>query len=249
MRDYEEFWNDLKSQIEIAHSQIKIYQQQRFFLIEVLYAVLFLGFFINILSSIVYDSVISKQFTFHTFLGVCIILLAILASFLYLQKTVKKYSPLTPRIRFDIEPMIEIDEFDRTWLQATEILDRYQKNSSEQMAIIQELWNSIKNSLLERPPFKHHSEIIQEIFDDRYMILKFTNEYRNIKHEIEIQYVMKNIIDPNPIIFISIKILEPSKPNADEIWNESTIVYLIMDITYIVETGVKRFNETHTNQT
>ena len=51
----DEFWEHIEAQVDHAHNQIKIHQQQRIFLNELIISVISFSFFINLLSSLIYD--------------------------------------------------------------------------------------------------------------------------------------------------------------------------------------------------
>lgn len=240
----EEFWKNIEEQVYDAQNQINIHQKQRVFFIELIIAVIGFGFILNLLTSIVYDvMILNQQIKYSNFLiGGIIIVLCLL--FYLLQQIYTRYSPGKPRIRFDIDPMNDIDNFDTLWLITNEIIDQHQDEPKhpDPSPIVQELWDSIKTSFNDRPPYKSDLILVRELFNSRYVDFMFKTEYIDVKYQLDFLFYRWSMIERDtPIISITVTILEPHKPHADNVWVINAIEVLMMDISYIIRVGIQNF--------
>ena len=174
----------------------------------------------------------------------------VLGFLLYLLwQILKRYSPIKPRIKFDIDPMIHIRNFDTLWSKTKEIIGQHQneQTQADPSPIIQELWDSIKTSFYDRPPFKSYLILIRENFHSRFVVFNFTTEYINVKYQLDFHFTRSSMIERDkPIIHITVTILEPYKPQTDDIWNKYAIVNLMDDISYVVKVGIENFKKKYT---
>ena len=240
----DEFWAHIEAQVDHAQKQINIHQQQRIFLNELIIVVIGFSFFINLLSSLIYDVwILHQQIKFSNFLisGIFIVL----GFLLYLLwRILTRYSPIKPRIRFELEPFSHIDNFEEAWLKTKEIIDQHQDEplQADPSPIIQELWDSIKTSFYDRPPYKSNLILIRELFHSRYVDFSFETEYIDVKYQLDFLFHRTSIIErEKPGISITVTILEPYKPHADDVWDKYAIFTLMMDISYIIRIGVENF--------
>lgn len=242
----DEFWAHIEAQVDHAQDQIKIHQQRRLFYIEVIFAVIGFGFILNLLTSIVYDvMILNQQIKYANFIiGGIIIVLGLL--FYLLRRIFSRYSPIKPRIRFELDPFSDIDNFEESWSKTKKIIDLHQDETkhADPSPIIQELWDSIKTSFDDRPPFKSYLILIREIFDSRYVDFRFETEYIDVKYQLDFLFSRWSMIERDkPIISITVTILEPHKPHADDVWDKYAILTLMGDISYIIRVGVENFNK------
>ena len=242
----DEFLTHIEAQVAHAQNQINIHQKQRIFFHELIIVVIGFSFFINLLSSLIYDVwVLHQQIKFSTFLisGIFIVL----GFLLYLLwRILTRYSPIKPRIRFELEPFSHIDNFEEAWSKTKEIIDQHQDepNQADPSPIIQELWDSIKTSFYDRPPYKSYLILISEFFHSRYVDFRFKTEYNDVKYQLDFLFHRWSMIERDkPNISITITILEPHKPHADDVWDKYAIFTLIMDISYVIRVGIENFNK------
>jgi len=242
----DEFWAHIVAQVDHAQDQIKIHQQQRIFLNEIIIVVIGFSLFINLLTSLIYDVwILHQQVKYSNFLisGVFIVLGLL---FYQLWRILKRYSPIKSRIRFELDPFSDIDNFEESWSKTKEIIDLHQDETkqADPSPIIQELWDSMKTSFDDRPPFKSYLILIREIFDSRYVDFRFETEYIDVKYQLDFLFSRWSMIERDkPIITITVTILEPHKPHADDVWDKYAILTLMGDISYIIRVGVENFNK------
>jgi len=240
----DEFWAHIEAQVDHAQEQIKIHQQQRIFLIEVIFAVIGFGFILNLLTSIIYDVWILNQNIKNSNLWIGGLIIVLGFWFYLLRRIFTRYSPINPRIRFELEPFSVIDNFDEAWSKTEEIIDQHQNEpkQADPSPIIQELWDSIKTSFYDRPPFKSYLILTREIFTSRYVDFRFKTEYIDVKYQLDFLFLRSSMIERDkPSISITVTILEPHKPHADDVWDKYTILTLMMDISYIIRVGIENF--------
>jgi hypothetical protein len=240
----DEFWKNIEAQVDHAQNQINIHQKQRVFFIELLIAVIGFGFILNLLTSIVYDVMILNQQIKNSYFWIGGIIIVFGLSFYLLWRILTRYSPIKPRIRFELEPFSHIDNFEEAWSKTKEIIDQHQDEpkQTDPSPIIQELWDSIKTSFYDRPPYKSYLILIREIFDSRYVDFRFKTEYIDVKYQLDFLFYRWSMIERDkPNISIAITILEPYKPHADDVWDKYAILTLMMDISYIIGVGIENF--------
>jgi hypothetical protein len=237
----DEFWAHIEAQVDHAQDQIKIHQQQRIFLIEVIFAVIGFGFILNLLTSIIYDVWILNQNIKYSNLWIGGTIIVLGFWFYLLRRIFTRYSPIKPRIRFELEPFSDINNFEEMWIKTKEIIDQHQEPiQADPNPFTQELWDSIKTSFYDRPPFKSYLILERELYHSRYVDFRFKTEYIDIKYQLDFLFNRSRIIlEDEPII--SITILEPHKPHADDVWVKDTIAVLMMDIEYIIQVGIENF--------
>jgi len=241
-----EYWANIEDQIDHAQSQINTHQQQRLFFIEVIFAVIGFGFLLNLLTSLIYDVwILNQQIKYaNFFIGGIIIVSGLF--YYQLKRIFSRYSPITPRIRFNINPMNDIDNFDTLWSKTKEIISHHDKDEIQRdpSPVIQELWDSIKNSMFERPPYKSYLILKRELYDYYYVDFKFETEYLGVKYQLDILFHRSSMLkNHEPDALVTVTILEPYKPHADNIWDKYAILTLTMDISYVLREGIVNFNK------
>lgn len=240
----DEFWARIETQIDYAQRQINIYQQQRLFFIEVIISVIGFGFLLNLLTSLIYDVwILNQQIKYANFFIGGIIIVSGLFYYL-LRRIFSQYSPLIPRLRFDIDPMKYIDNFDTLWSKTKEILFHHNKDEIQRdpSPVIQELWDSIKNCIFDRPPYKSYLILKRELYDYYYVDFRFETEYLDVKCQLDILFHRSSMLrNHEPDVSVTVTILEPHKPNADVMWDKSAILTLMMDISYVIRVGIENF--------
>jgi len=240
----DEFWGHIEAQVDHAQDQIKIHQQQRIFLSEIIIVVIVFSFLINLLTSLIYDVWILHQQIKYSNLWISSTFIVLGFSFYQLWRILKRYSPIKPRIRFELDPFDDIEHFEESWSKTKEIIDQHQDEpkQADLSPIIQELWDSIKTSFDDRPPFKSYLILMREIFDSRYVDFRFETEYIDIKYQLDFLFSRWSMIERDkPIISITVTILEPHKPHADDVWVKDAIAVLMMDIEYVIQVGIENF--------
>lgn len=240
----DEFWAHIVAQVDHAQDQIKEHQKQRIFLTEVLFVVIIFSIIINLLTSMVYDVWILHQQFEYSNLWISGVFIVLCFSYILLRRAISRYLPIKPRIRFDFDPMNDIDNFDTLWSKTEEIIDLHQDETkqADPSPIIQELWDSIKTRFYDRPPFKSYLILQREVFDSRYVDFSFKTEYHDIKYQLDFLFFRWSMIERDkPIISITVTILEPQKPHADDVWDKYAILTMIQDISYIIRVGVEDF--------
>ena len=137
-------------------------------------------------------------------IGGIIVVLCLL--YYQLRRILKRYSPIKPRIRFDLEPFRYISNFEESWSKTKEIIDQHQDKSkqADPSPIIQELWDSLKTRFYDRPPFKSYLILIREVFDSHYVDFRFETEYIDIKYQLD-------------FLFFRWSMIERDKPIAGEV--------------------------------
>ena len=240
----DEYWKNIEAQVDQAQKQIDIHQKQRVFFIELIIAVIGFGFILNLLTSIVYDVMILNQQIKYSnfFIGGIVIVFGLL--FYLLWRIFTRYSPSKPRIRFDIDLMNDIDNFDTLWSKTKEIISHHNKDEipRDPSPVIQELWDSIKNSIFDRPPYKSYLILTREIFTSHYVDFRFKTEYLDVKYQLDILFHRSSILkNHEPEALVTVTILEPYKPHADDIWDKYAILTLMMDISYVIQVGIENF--------
>ena len=114
--------------------------------------------------------------------------------------------------------------------------------SQRARARIQELWDSIKNSIFERPPYKSYLILKRELYDYYYVDFKFETEYLGVKYQLDILFHRSSMLkNHEPDVLVTVTILEPHKPHADDIWDKYAIITLMMDISYVIRVGIENF--------
>jgi hypothetical protein len=227
-----------------AQKQIDIHQKQRIFLYQLIIIVIGFSFLINLLTSLVYDVWIFPQQIKNSILWISGIIIVLGALFYLLRRISKQYLPIKPRIRFELEPFSDIENFEEIWSKTKEIIDQRQNEpkQADPSPIIQELWDSIKTSFYDRPPYKSYLILIREIFTSHFVDFRFKTEYIDVKYQLDFLFHRGSFITNNmPIISITVTILEPYKPHADDIWDKPAILTLMMDISYIIRVGIENF--------
>lgn len=240
----DELWTHIEAQVDHAQVQIKIHQQQRLFFIEVIFAVIGFGLILNLLTSIIYDVWILNQNIKNSNLWIGGIIIVLGFWFYLLRRIFKRYSPIKPRIRFELKPFSDINNFEEMWIKTKEIIDQHQDEpiQADPSPITQELWDSIKTSFYDRPPFKSYLILERELYHSRYVDFRFKTEYIDVKYQLDFLFNRSSmILEDEPIISITITILEPHKPHADDVWNKYAMLTLMMDISYIVRVGIENF--------
>jgi hypothetical protein len=130
------------------------------------------------------------------------------------------------------------------WIKTKEIIDQHQDEpiQADPSPITQELWDSIKTSFYDRPPFKSYLILERELYHSRYVDFSFKTGYIDIKYQLDFLFNRSSmILEDEPYISITITILEPHKPHADDVWDKYAIGTLMMDISYIVRVGIENF--------
>lgn len=246
----DEFWTHIEAQVDHAQNQINIHQQQRIFLNELIIVVIVFSFLINLLTSLIYDVWILHQQIKYSNLWISGVFIVLGFSFYLLWRILKRYSPIKPRIRFDIDPMNDIDNFDTLWSKTKEIIDQHQDGpiQADPSPITQELWDSIKTSFYDRPPFKSYLILAREFYHSRYVDFSFKTEYIDVKYQLDFLFNRSSmILEDEPYISITITILEPHKPHADDVWDKYAVLTLMMDISYVIRVGIENFIKKYEN--
>ncbi|GAJ02252.1 unnamed protein product, partial [marine sediment metagenome] len=166
--------------------------------------------------------------------------------FYLLRRIITRYSPGKPRIRFDIDPLNDIKNFDTLWSKTKEVISHHNNDEIQHdpSPIIQELWDSIKTSFYDRPPFKSYLILTRERFDYYYVDFTFNTEYIDVKFQLDFLFHRSSLLkNHEPDVLVTVTILEPSKPHADDIWDKYAILTLMMDISYILRKGIENFNK------
>jgi hypothetical protein len=89
-----------------------------------------------------------------------------------------------------------IDNFDTLWSKTKEILFRINKDEIQRdpNPVIQELWDSIKNSIFERPPYKSYLTLKRELYDYHYVDFRFETEYLDVKCQLDILFQRSSML-------------------------------------------------------
>ena len=79
-----------------------------------------------------------------------------------------------------------------------------------------------------------------------YFDFRFETEYLNVKYQLDILFHRRSMLrERKPDLIVTATILEPYKPHADDIWDKYAILTMILDISYILRTGIENFNKKH----
>lgn len=243
----EEYWHNIEEQINLARSQMISHQQQRIFFIELLIAVIGVGFFINLLTSFVYDAWIKQEPVQYSSAYVFGLIVILGLSFYFLKRFRTQYSPIKPRIQFDIE-ILGNPVFDKLWPKTMEIIAKHKEDKIQRdpSPVIQDLWDSIKNSIYERPPYNSYLILKRELYTSYYVDFRFETEYLDQKYVLNILFHRSSTLkNHEPMALVTITILEPHKPYADDVWDQYAILTLMMDVSYVLEVGIENFNKKH----
>jgi len=146
--------------------------------------------------------------------------------------------------------MSDIDNFDTLWLKTKEIISKHKEDEIQRdpSPVIQELWDSIKNSIYERPPYKSYLILKRELYDSYYVDFRFETEYIDVKYQLDILFHRSSMLkNHEPEVLVTVTILEPYKPHADDIWDKYAILTLMMDISYVLRVGIENFNKKYEN--
>lgn len=233
------FWeeNKIEDQIQKSKTLIKVHQENRKFTIELIIAVIGIGIFINLLTSLVYDVYIKHELVLGS--SIWITLLAFITLFLFylIYWIFLKYSPKQPiLIKIIFNPTKNNGYLQKIWPKLREILD----DSENQ--VFNKICDLFKGRIEYRPPLKLYWKLKKEVLDYRWVNYYYEGDIREVKTKLDITFGYSSILSKyDPWLSINVEILKPYLSGAEYVFEEETLMIIVEDVLYALETAIRNF--------